>query len=282
MLRFATFLSPVLYDTYAHITRYIEERLDIPTTLHVGQSLDEFATGEADIGFLCGLPYAKMSPQTRPVELLVAPVVMGERYWSKPLYYSDVIVHRDSVYTSFDALQGTRWAFNEEASHSGYNVVSYSLLLRGKTFDFFGAMLKTGSHFASVQAVLSGQADASAIDSHVLDVWFQQKPELAQQLRVVEMLGPSAIPPIVVSTRIDTHTRRRIQEILCTMHEDTVGARGLHAGLIGRFVPIEDSDYDDIRCMSARVMEIRCHDRGKPSHYYTRIGVASHAGKNRV
>ena len=45
MLQCATFLSPVLYDTYAHITRYIGERLGIPTTLHVGQSLDEFATG---------------------------------------------------------------------------------------------------------------------------------------------------------------------------------------------------------------------------------------------
>ncbi len=193
--------------------------------------------------------------QPRPIELLAAPVVMGKRYLGKPQYFSDVIVHRDSPYTAFDALQGTRWAFNEAASHSGYNVVSYSLLTRGKAFDFFGSMLKTGSHFASVQAVLNGQTDAAAIDSHVLDVWFQQKPELAQQLRVVEMLGPSTIPPLVVSTRIDVQTRRRIQQILCTMHEDSKGARGLHTGLIARLVPITDEQYDDVRGMSARVQE---------------------------
>ena len=254
MLRFATFLSPVLYDTYASITQYIGERLGVPTTLHVGQSLDEFATGKADIGFLCGLLYARM-PQPRPVELLAAPVVMGERYHGKPLYYSDVIVRRDSSYTSFDALQGTCWAFNEEASHSGYNIVSYSLLTRGKAFDHFGSMLKTGSHFASLQAVLTGKVDAAAIDSHVLDAWFQQKPELTQQLRVVEMLGPSTIPPIVASTRVDVHTKHRIQEILCTMHKDVESASGLRRGLIERLVPVEDGQYDDIRHMFACVQE---------------------------
>ena len=148
MLRFASFLSPILYDTYAHITQYVGERLGIPTTLYVGQSLHEFATGQADIGFLCGLLYTNMS-EPRPIELLAAPVVQGKRYDGKPLYYSDVVVRRDSVYDSFDALQGSRWAFNEEASHSGYNIVSYSLLTRGKTFDSFGSMLKTGSHLAS-------------------------------------------------------------------------------------------------------------------------------------
>ena len=256
MLRWATFLSPVLYDTYASITQYVGERLGVPTTLHVGQSLNEFTSGEADVGFLCGLLYAKMS-QPRPIELLAAPVVMGKRYQGKPLYYSDVIVRRDSPYTSFDALEGTRWAFNEEASHSGYNIVSYSLLMRGKTLASFGSLLKTGSHFASLQAVLAGKADAAAIDSHVLDAWFQQKPELAQHLRVVEMLGPSTIPPIVASTHIDASTRRHIQEILCTMHNDSNGAKSLHAGFIERLVPIVDEQYDDIRHMTACVQDIR-------------------------
>ena len=254
MLRFATFLSPVLYDTYAHITQYVGERLGVPTALYVGQSLNEFAMGEADVGFLCGLLYAKML-QPRPIALLAAPIVMGKRYSDKPVYYSDVIVRRDSSYLSFDALQGARWAFNEEASHSGYNIVSYSLLLRGKTFAHFGSMLKTGSHFASLQAVLENNADAAAIDSHVLDAWFQQKPELAQQLRVVEMLGPSTIPPIVASTCVDAQTRKRIQEILCTMHEDVDGAKGLQAGLIERLVLVEDGHYNDLRYMTTHVQE---------------------------
>ena len=254
MLQFATFLSPVLYDTYAYITQYVGERLGVPTTLHVGQSLDEFETGQADIGFLCGLLYANMS-RPRPVELLAAPVVQGTRYHSKTLYYSDVIVRSDSLYHSFDALQGCRWAYNEEASHSGYNVVYYSLLERGLTFDYFGSMLKTGAHLASVQAVLSGKADATAIDSHVLDVWLKQQPILAQQFCVVDMLGPSTIPPIVASTRLDPRLTHDIQRILCDMHRDRQVVERLHIGLIERFVHVNDAQYDDVRHMFKRVQE---------------------------
>ena len=213
MLRFATFLSPVLYDTYASIAQYVGECLGVPTTLHVGQSLDEFASGKADIGFLCGLLYANM-PQPRSVELLVAPIVQGTRYRGEPVYYSDVIVRSDSAYSSFGTLQGSRWAYNEEASHSGYHVVYYSLLEQGANLDYFGSMLKTGSHLASLQAVIAGEADATAIDSHVLDVWLKQQPELAQHVRVIDMLGPSTIPPIVAATRLDKQTMHDIQTIL--------------------------------------------------------------------
>ena len=252
MLQFATFLSPVLYDTYAAITRYVGEQLGVPTSLHVGQSLDEFVRGKADVGFLCGLLYTNMS-QPRSVELLAAPIVQGERYQSEPLYYSDVIVQRESLYKAFDDLQGCRWAFNEEASHSGYNVVSYSLFKQGRTFEYFGSLHKTGSHLASLQAVLTGRADATAIDSHVLDVIFKQQPELRQQLCVIAMMGPSTIPPIVASTRLSANVRHDIQEILRTMHSDKRAAEALHAGLIGRFVPVTDSHYNDVRCMQSRV-----------------------------
>ena len=254
MLRFATFLSPVLYDTYAYITHHVGERLDIPTTLHVGQSLDEYETGQVDVGFLCGLLYANMS-LPRPVELLAAPVVQGIRYHEKPLYYSDVIVRKDSLYHSFNGLRGCRWAYNEEASHSGYNIVYYSLLEKSLRLDHFGSMLKTGSHLASLQAVLSGKADATAIDSHVLDVWLKQQPALAQQIRVIDMLGPSTIPPIVVSTRLGPHLTDDIQTILCDMHQDRQAAERLHSGLIERFVPINDAQYDDVRHMFKRVRE---------------------------
>lgn len=252
MLRFATFLSPVLYDTYAYITQYVGECLGVPTTLHVGQSLDEFASGQADVGFLCGLLYANM-PQPRSVELLVAPVVQGMRYRGEPLYYSDVIVRNDSAYNSFGTLRGCRWAYNEEASHSGYNVVYYNLLERGAKLDYFGSLHKTGSHLASLQGVLEGQADATAIDSHVLDVWLKQQPELAQHVRVIDMLGPSTIPPIVAATRLGSQTIHTIQMIVCDMHRNSQAVERLHSGLIERFVPVMDRHYDDVRHMFKQV-----------------------------
>src|SRR6266700_6630811 len=129
MLRCATFLSPLLYETYEYIAHYIGERLDCPTPLHVGQSLDEFSNGQTDIAFLCGLPYVRMARLPGcPIELLAAPVVQGQRYQGWPIYFSDVVVRRESRYATFDDLQGCGWAYNERASHSGYNIVQYTLL----------------------------------------------------------------------------------------------------------------------------------------------------------
>ncbi len=250
MLRFATFLSPLLYDTYAAIVEYVGERLDSPTALHVGLSLAEFEAGQADAGFLCGLLYVHQRRRPDcPITLLAAPIVQGERYAGKPIYYSDVVVRLDSPYDSFASLQGCTWAYNELASHSGYNVVRYALLQRDKDFSFFGRLRETGSHLASLQAVLAGKADATAIDSHVLDVLLAQNQNIATQLRVVSMLGPTTIPPLVVSNHIDEQVKQRIQHALYTMHKDERFAKKLHAGLVERLVPIKDSAYDNMRVM---------------------------------
>jgi ABC-type phosphate/phosphonate transport system substrate-binding protein len=253
-IRFATFLSPLLYETYAHIARYVGEKVGCQTTLKVGQSFDEFAEKQVDVAFICGLPYVRMSSQaTCLVELLAAPALIGDRYLHKPVYYSDVIVHTDSPYTSFDDLGGCVWAYNERISHSGCNLVCYSLLERGQSPDYFGKTLKSGSHMLSLEMVLAEQADATAIDSHLSDLLRSRDENLARKLRVIDVLGPSSIPPVVVSKRLDNELKCKLQEALVTMHLDDYGMKGLQEGMIERFVVVKDEDYGDIRKMLEKV-----------------------------
>lgn len=256
-LRFANFLSPILQCTYEQMADYAGQALDLPATLHTGQSLDEFASGQADVGFLCGLLYVRMRQWADcPVELLAAPVLRADRYEDRPIYFSDVIVRRDSPYSSFDDLQGCAWAYNEAASHSGSNLVCYSLLERHKSPHYFGRLVKSGSHLNSLQMVIDGQADAAAIDSHVLDVVLQRNPALAAQLRVVAMLGPSAMPPVVVAKRLDAELKDRLRTALSAMHHDPTAAQSLQQGLIQRLAPVADEHYNDIRHMLATVQAV--------------------------
>ena len=253
-IRLATLLSPVLYETYEYIARYLGERLDLATSLHTGHELAEFARGEAEIGFLCGLLYVHLRRDSScPVELLAAPVLQGERYQNAPLYFSDVIVQRTSPYTSFSDLRGRVWAYNERASHSGYNLVSYSLLQRGLSYNYFRHMIETGSHLQSLRAVLDGEADATALDSHLLDVLLQQQPELSNRLRIVDMLGPSPIPPLVIARNLDPALKLRIRETLLAMHRDPQAARELGKGQIKRFASVSDEYYDPLHLMFTRV-----------------------------
>ena len=253
-IRFATYLAPNLYETYAYIAHHVGEKVGHTTTLAVGQSFNEFAEGQVEVGFICGLPYVKMADAPAcPVELLAAPVLRGDRYQRRPIYFSDVVVRKNSPYTSFENLQGCAWAYNQKGSHSGWNLVCYSLLERGKTPGYFGKLIETGSHLRSISLVLEGQADATAIDSHVLDVFLAQNRAAAAALRIIDMLGPSSIPPIVVVKTVDQALKRKVQETLLTMHEDPLAASALHAGAIDRFVRVHDGDYQDIREMRKRL-----------------------------
>jgi len=256
-IRFASYLSPNMYSTYEYIAHYAGEKVGRPATLTVGQSFEEFAAEQVDVGFICGLPYIHLTDSsTCPVELLAAPVLQGERYQRKPIYFSDVIVRSDSLYTSFDDLQGCVWAYNQRTSHSGCNLVCYSLLERGRSPHFFGKTVETGSHRRSVQLVLEGQVDAAAIDSHMLDVFFSQHSDIATKLRIIDTLGPSSIPPVVAAKSLDNDLKCCLREALITMHLDPVAACGLHAGLIERFVVVTDDDYQDIRAMFAQVQAV--------------------------
>ena len=273
VIRFATFLAPQLYRTYDHIARYVGGKVGCPADLTVGRSFEDFEAGRVDAGFICGLPYVRLADAPdSPVELLAAPVLQGERYRQKPVYFSDVIVRSDSLYTCFDDLSGCTWAYNEATSHSGYNLVCSSLLERGKTLHYFGAMVKSGSHARSLQLVLEGRTDATAIDSHVLDVMCSQNKDLALQLRVVTMLGPSSIPPVVVARSLDPGLKCRVREALLTMHEDPDMARVLHEGRIDHFVAVKDTDYNDIRSIFARTQAAIIDEQGQFKSQHARIG----------
>lgn len=254
VIRFATFLAPVLYDTYAFIADYLGEHLACLTTLHVGHTLTEFAEGTTDSAFLCGLLYVTLARQASGlVEPLVAPVLCESRYQGQAIYYSDVVVRRNSPYRNFADLHGCSWAYNERASHSGYNLVRYSLLERGTDLHYFGVLRETGSHRASLQMVLDGQADATALDSHMLVALLTQSPELVNQIRIIDSFGPSPMPPLVVAQSMENSTKQRLQEALCTMHHDKRAATKLRAGMIDHFVAVKDADYDPIRAMYERV-----------------------------
>ena len=189
--------------------------------------------------------------QPAPVEPVAAPVLQGERYHGQPVYFSDVIVHRDSPYHRFVDLRGASWAYNDPDSHSGYNITRFTLMQMGATQGFFGRVVETGYHQRSIRLVADRQIDASAIDSQVLAVELRDHPELAAQLRVIDSLGPSTIQPVVVSSRLPARLKAGIREAMLALHTDPAVREHLGHGFVERFVDINDAAYDDIRAMEA-------------------------------
>ena len=262
-LRFGTFLAPTVLPVYEAIADEVGRRVGLPTELVVETSYESCRRDRNEVCFVCSLPYVTFEREGLDLaEPVAAPVLIGERYEGRPIYFSDVIVHRDSSVERFDDLRGRSWAYNEPLSHSGYGITRFHLVQLGETAGFFGAVIEAGFHQEAIAMVARGEVDGTAIDSQVLAIAFRDEPGLEERLRVIGSLGPSTIQPVAVSKRVPTELREEIRGALVALADDPEVRSKLAVGLVERLVPVGPADYDDIRrmldaCVAAGFMELR-------------------------
>jgi len=230
-------------------------RLGVPTQFVHDMPWQErewrFDLGEVEVCWMCGWPYARRADSSSAVGLITAPVMAGSRYRDRPVYFSDVVVRADSTFQTFNDLRGAAWAYNERMSHSGYVVVRHFLAQQKIYSGFFGSVVESGSHQSSIELILSGAVDASAIDSTVLEAMQLQRPDIKALLRVVETIGPSPAPPWVVRSSVPKDLRDGLRKEFLAMHESGEGRAILQGAGIRRFAAVDDQYYDAIREMAA-------------------------------
>jgi phosphonate transport system substrate-binding protein len=261
MLTITSCMAPFADAFCATLAHYIGEQLALPTAFIGDLPWQErerrFDTGAIPICWICGLPYVWKADRGHPgIELLAAPVMQGDRYQDRPVYFSDVVVRRRSRFRTFADLRGAIWAYNEPHSHSGYNVVRYHLATLGETVGYFGRVIASGAHETSLQMLVAGAIDATAIDTTVLEAELQRDPALQEDLRVVTTLGPSPIPPWIVRHSMPPEMRSAVREVLLEMHQDPHGRTLLMAARLARFVHVDDHDYDPIRQMARQAARV--------------------------
>ena len=254
-LSVATLLAPSVLPVYAMAARRIGERLRRPAQLVVPTDYRRCGADLDDVCFVCSVPYVILARAgVIEMDVLAAPVLIGDRYEGRPVYFSDVIVRSDHPAQRFEDLEGRGWAYNEPFSHSGYLVVLHHLVEIGASAAFLGDAIEAGYHDDAIEFVLDGRADWAAIDSQVLDVRRRQDPTLDARLRVVDTLGPSTIQPVVASaSRLTAGQHRLVRSALLDLADDPIARPLLDAAGIDRFVPVADGDYGDIRAMFDRV-----------------------------
>jgi phosphonate transport system substrate-binding protein len=238
------------------IASYLSDRLLLPVEFREDIGWQEayrlVEAGEMDLAWICGMPYVSLADRPDPpIALLAAPVMTGERYEKRPIYFSDVVVRRDSSFQTFADLRGASWAYNEPGSQSGYHITRYRLATMGEDWSFFGHLIGTGAHRRSLAMVIDGEVDASAIDSTVLEWVLQKQSEVGKAIRVIDALGPSPIPPWVMSQKVAAVHGDALRQTLVKMHHTAEGRHILAVGGIERFIAITDADYEAIRQMAA-------------------------------
>lgn len=263
---------------YEQLAQYLSKHLDADVRVISGTSYEEsnllLEQGIIQVGFVCGLPYVEQHALGK-LQLVAIPVMSAKAsqipgtpgYAKVPgKYYSYTIVHKDSPFKSWADLKGANYVYNEQTSNSGYNMPRYKLIQLGaKSWEeWFFEIKVSGSHEESIRMVAQGLADASSVDSLVLDYDLHIGDKYAKQVRVIETLFPggAGIPPVVVGNKVAPQLRKKLQSVLTTMHQDPEGRTILQKGLLQRFDPPDDHNYDDIRRMERAARRAGFVDHG--------------------
>lgn len=197
-LVFVSLLAEPLHSAYRELCEKLAHGEDLAIRFQEcptwQEGLEMLESGEAQAGAICGLLYARLRAKGIPIDPVAVPVLNSERYEDSGVYWSDLVVRRDSDISAFEHLEGRTWLFNEVGSFSGYRTVLADLRRRGLSRNFFGEQIASGSHQQSLDRLLAGEGDFTALDSTLLD---HLEPEQKEQLRLIDSVGPSPMPPIV-------------------------------------------------------------------------------------
>ncbi|MCM0594326.1 MAG: PhnD/SsuA/transferrin family substrate-binding protein [Gloeotrichia echinulata IR180] len=245
-LRVISYLAPNWFELYQAIANYLGRVFKVEFQLQQGECdpLEDplLFQNQIDLAFICGLPLIRYSQIVlNQWQTLVAPVMESPRYGNYPIYYADVIVNADSNIQKFADLAEKTFCYNDLGSNSGYNLLCHRLTQETSGQNFFSKMLQSGSHQRSIRCVVEGLADCAAIDSVVLEQELKDFPELSQHLRVVEVLGPSPMPPLVVAQHLGISLIGEMQ--LALLQPDAQMLRVMKQFGVRRFSPVKLADY---------------------------------------
>lgn len=241
---------------YQKLLKYLGDKIGMDVDYMDAESYAEInnmvETGMADAAFVCGKPYVDGHDKFG-MELLVAPQAYG-----KTVYYSYIIVPRESTVKSLKELKGKTFAFGDPGSNSGKLVPAYMIALMNETPEtFFSKYIYTYGHDKSIQAVAEGIVDGAAVDYLIWEYFNRINPELTSKTKIIEKSPPCGIPPVVVRSNLDPALKEKIKSIFLSVHEDEAGREILKGMMIDKFVAVEDSLYDSIRNMRTIVDKIK-------------------------
>lgn len=255
ILKAISYLSPNLFWFYREIAKSIVRRCDCAVKIVEANCdpLDDLLLqhGQVDIAFICGLPLIRHNRiSEQPMQILAAPVMLGDRYQNQPIYFADIVVHAHSKLARFEDLEGTRFCYNDRGSNSGYSLLRYRLLqhlqancLDSSQYKFFKNVQQSGSHQQSLQWIADGIADCAAIDSVVMEAEIRQVPELALSLRVIDSI-PSPMPPIAVGAHLDPDLITQLRNVLLDPDQELQAAMAL--AQVRNYVQVTASNYEQI------------------------------------
>ncbi|WBO23749.1 phosphate/phosphite/phosphonate ABC transporter substrate-binding protein [Sphingomonas abietis] len=164
---------------------------------------------------------------------------------------SRIVVRRDEAAVALPELRGRRAAVNAENSNTGMNLFRTMAAPLATDGRFFGSVLITGSHHASIRAVAAGEADIAAIDCVTFAHLEREDPLSTRRLRTLAWSPPSPGLPLVTSAATSDAGLRILRRAVRQAIRDDANGASVDALLIAGVDVLRQSRYDALEKLAA-------------------------------
>lgn len=222
----------------------LQKQLGMPVKAFVATDysgvIEAMRAKKLDVGYLGPFSYV-LAHQVAGAEAFTVGV---PKKTGQSAYKSVIITRSDSGATSLDALKGKSFAFVDPVSTSGHMFPKAGLLKSGVDPDrYFGRVIFSGSHDASILAVANKKVDAAAVADRILLSAIAKGHVKPDELRIVWSSAP--IPEALMAWRkdLDPALKEKIAKAFANVKDLPWGDQGVLNG----FQPTDDAAYDVIR-----------------------------------
>ena len=147
---------------------------------------------------------------------------------------SQLVARTEDAGRSLADFRGLRVAFNSDDSQSGSNALRAAVAPLARNSRFFGEVIATGGHAASMAAVQQGRADIAAIDCVTLDGLRRNMPQTAAGLSTIGQTQAYPGLPLITGQSTSAADLRALQAVLAALVRDPAAADALAAlGITG-------------------------------------------------
>lgn len=182
---------------------------DVPDRLYRdGSPVEHWLAPDLLFSQTCGYPLVNaLAGRVKPI----ATPCYGAPECAGPDYCSLVVVRAGSPAGGIADLAGAACAVNEAESHSGYNALRALAAPFSRGGRFFGRVMVSGAHVASLALVASGGADVAAIDCVTYALVARHRPAALAGTRVLARTVAAPGLPYVTAAGTDDETLRRLR-----------------------------------------------------------------------
>lgn len=153
-----------LRENGAEIATLLQSKIGVPVKIFISNDysglIDAMREKKVDFAFFTAMSFVFAEKQAGAKVLL-------KKVWDGPFYYSTILVRKDSKISSLQQLKGKKFAFVDKKSSSGFLYPEVHFKKQGiDPTKFFGEVVYSGNHDASIKLLAEKKVDAVAVFSN--------------------------------------------------------------------------------------------------------------------